>query len=61
MEFNGFTWFRVMSAWAESTNSCTPQSHGLMYSIMVMTVMMSIGGFYVWRRFIRTQPGMKSN
>ena len=56
MTLNDFAWFRVMGAWVRSTQSCSATSHALMYSIMASTVLISVGGVFVWRRFIRTQP-----
>lgn len=56
MEFDSITWFKVIAAWGKSTNSCSAESHVLMYSIVVMAVLISVGGVFVWRRFIRTQP-----
>lgn len=56
MLLNDLYWFRVMGAWLRNTESCSAVSHALIYSIMTVTVLISIAGFFVWRRFIRTQP-----
>lgn len=59
MEFDALALFWALADWVESTNRCTPFSHALLYSIAAMSVMISVGGIYVWRRFIRSQPVVK--
>jgi phosphate/sulfate permease len=56
MGFDGFSWIRGIAAWGKSTNSCSAESHVLIYLIVVMALLISVGGVFVWRRFIRTQP-----
>lgn len=38
------------------SKQCSGESHALLYAIFIMAVLISAGGVYVWRRFIRTQP-----
>lgn len=45
-----------ITGWGRKAYSCSPESHALAYAIVAMALMISIGGVYVWRRFIRTQP-----
>lgn len=58
MELTDFLWFKVMRAFWNSSASCSPYSHALMYSIFVTTILISVGGFFVWRRFIRMEPDL---
>jgi hypothetical protein len=56
MDFSDLAFFRVLRAFYRSTNTCSAESHALMYSVAASTVLIAVGGFYVWRRFIKTKP-----
>lgn len=43
-------------SWAKSTQMCSPMSQTLLFSIILSSLLIAVGGFYVWRRYIRTQP-----
>jgi hypothetical protein len=47
---------KAITGWGARAYSCSPQSHALMYSIIAMAILMSFGGIFVYKRFIRTQP-----
>ena len=54
-------WFKIISDGIDDLvgggfHGCSLASHALFYSTILMTFMISVGGFYVWRRYIRTQP-----
>ncbi len=51
--------FRFISRFLLASRECSAASHALLYSILVTAVAISLGGIYVWRRFIRNQPTMK--
>ena len=57
MSIFDFTFFKILRAWYQSTESCSAYSHALMYAVLVSSVLIAVGGVFVWRRFIRTQPG----
>lgn len=59
MEFDAVALFMALADWSETANRCTPFSHALLYSIAAMSLMISAGGIYVWRRFIRSQSVVK--
>lgn len=48
-----YTW---LTGWGKETYSCSAESHTFAYTLLIMSVIFSTGGVYVWRRFIRTQP-----
>lgn len=39
-----------------ASKQCSATSHTLLYTIIVMSVVISAAGVYVWRQYIRTQP-----
>ena len=42
--------------WHRSTYMCSPASHAFLYVLIASSTAIALGGVYVWRRFIRTQP-----
>lgn len=57
---DGFAWFKIFSEGVDDLvgggfHGCSLQAHALFYSTILMTVVISVGGFYVWRRFIKTK------
>lgn len=42
--------------WQRSTQMCSPPSHAFLYVLIASSTAIALGGVYVWRRFIRTQP-----
>lgn len=42
--------------WRRSTSMCSAPSQALLYVLIASSIAIALGGFYVWRRFIRTQP-----
>ena len=47
-------------SWAQSTQMCSAGSQALLYTMIASALSIAAAGFYVWRRFIRTQPGEAS-
>lgn len=60
MELFVMSLVQSIGSWGKSTQSCSATSHALLYSILFSSVLISAVGVYVWRRFIRTQPGVKA-
>jgi hypothetical protein len=56
MDFEGLIWFHVMWCWFGLSARCHAIPTGLMYAIPTITGLLSIGGVFVWRRFIKTRP-----
>lgn len=48
--------FTSLFSWAKSTQMCSPMSQTLLFSIILSSLLIAVGGVYVWRRYIRTQP-----
>ncbi len=42
--------------WHRSTSMCSARSQAFLYVLIASSIAIALGGFYVWRRFIRTQP-----
>lgn len=42
--------------WQRGTQMCSASSHAFLYVLFASSLAIAIGGVYVWRRFIRTQP-----
>lgn len=47
---------RGLIRWQRSTQMCSAPSHAFLYTFMASSTAIALGGVYVWRRFIRTQP-----
>lgn len=45
-------------SFAKTAQMCSPTSQYLLFSIIFSSLMISVGGIYVWRKYIRTQPGV---
>ena len=43
--------------WAQNTQMCSANSQALLYAMIASSLSIAAAGFYVWRRYIRTQPG----
>ena len=43
-------------SWAQNTQMCSAGSRALLYTMIASALGIAAAGFYVWRRFIRTQP-----
>lgn len=39
-----------------SRHECSPESYALVYALVGMAIVISVGGIFVWRRYIRTRP-----
>ena len=50
-----------LSSFFVRSQSCSAESHYFTYAIFAQAVFWSAVGVFVWRRFIRTQPGASSS
>jgi len=41
--------------WHRNTSMCSARSHAFLYVLIASSIAIALGGFIVWRRFIRTQ------